>query len=302
MAPQSTTPRTPAAAPTDSPTPSAAPAAADAATADRALKDRHRAMWASGDYRAVAHELIADLGPVLVRAAGVGPADRVLDVAAGTGNAAVPAARTGAHVVATDLAPTLLDQGRRDLDGTSLDLTWQEADAEALPFPDASFDVVLSCVGVMFAPHHETAAGELLRVTRPGGRIALLSWTPEGFIGQMFATMRPFMPPPPAGVQPPPRWGDEQHVRGLLDGGVSEVAATRRSLTVDRFAEPADFREYFKARYGPTIAAYRGLADEAGRAAELDAALDDLVRRFARPGTAAAMEWEYLLLVARRSG
>jgi hypothetical protein len=103
-------------------------------------------------------------------------------------------------------------------------------------------------------------------------------------------------------VQPPPRWGDEQHVRGLLGGDVTEVAATRRSLPVERFAEPADFREYFKARYGPTIAVYRGLADDPGRTADLDAALDDLVRRFARPGTAAAMEWEYLLLVARRSG
>ncbi|TDB89056.1 class I SAM-dependent methyltransferase, partial [Actinomadura sp. 7K534] len=157
-----------------------------------AVKAGHRKMWALGDYPSLAAEVIPSLGEVLVRAAGVTSGDRVLDVAAGSGNAAVPAARTGAKVVASDLTPELLEAGRKQADA---DLEWRQADAEALPFADGEFDVVLSCVGVMFAPHHQAAADELVRVCRPGGRIALLNWTPEGFIGQMFATMKPYAPP-----------------------------------------------------------------------------------------------------------
>ncbi|MBJ7359390.1 methyltransferase domain-containing protein, partial [Nocardioides sp.] len=159
---------------------------------DTALKAKHRAMWAMGDYPAVATEVIAPLGPVLAAAAGVGPGDRVLDVAAGSGNAAIPAAALGADVVASDLTPDLLEAGRQAAAGRGVGLRWDEGDAEALPYEDASFDVVVSCVGVMFAPHHQRSADELVRVLRPGGRLALLSWTPSGFIGQMFATMRPY--------------------------------------------------------------------------------------------------------------
>ncbi|MEU4374105.1 MULTISPECIES: class I SAM-dependent methyltransferase [Pseudonocardia] len=143
----------------------------------------HRAVWASGDYPAVAAELIPGLGEVVVDTAAVGPGDRVLDIAAGTGNAAVPAALRGADVVAADLTPELLAVGARLAADRGAALEWVEADAQALPFPDAAFDVVLSCVGVMFAPFHERAAAELLRVCRPGGRIALLAWTPGGFVG-----------------------------------------------------------------------------------------------------------------------
>ncbi len=152
-------------------------------TADRALKARHRATWALGDYPAVAADVIPELGPVLVAASGVRAGDRVLDVAAGTGNAAVPAALTGARVTAADLTPELFTAGREFAARQGVAVRWDEGDAEALPYPDGSFDVVLSCVGVMFAPHHQRAADELVRVCRPGGTIGLLSWTPRGFVG-----------------------------------------------------------------------------------------------------------------------
>ncbi len=263
---------------------------------DRELKARHRAMWALGDYPAVVRDLISDLGPRLVAACEIGPGQRVLDVAAGNGNVAIPAARTGAEVVATDLTPELLETGSAQAEG--VDLTWQQADAEALPFGDASYDAVVSCVGVMFAPHHQVAADELVRVCRPGGRIGLISWTPEGFIGQMFATMKPYAPPPPPGAQPPPLWGSEEHVRGLLGDGVTDVQARREVLRVDHFATPAGFREFFKAYYGPTIAVYRANAADPDRCAALDRELDALAERHDLGG--GAMEWEYLLLTATR--
>ena len=173
----------------------------DPTSADRALKARHRTMWALGDYPAVAVDMIAELGPVLVSATGVRRGDRVLDVAAGSGNAAVPAALTGAEVVASDLTPELFEAGRQLAKEQGAELTWEEGDAEALPYPDSSFDVVLSCVGVMFAPHHQRAADELVRVCRPGGTIGLLSWTPTGFVGELFRTMKPYAPPPPPGAR-----------------------------------------------------------------------------------------------------
>ncbi|MGW0023768.1 class I SAM-dependent methyltransferase [Rhodococcus sp. NPDC003383] len=271
-----------------------------AAIDDRALKAKHRAMWALGDYPSVATEVIPTLGPILVSACEVGAGDRVLDVAAGSGNAAIPAALTGATVVATDLTPELFETGRRDAAAAGATLTWQEADAEALPFDDASFDVVLSCVGVMFAPHHQAAADELVRITRPGGRIGLLSWTPEGFIGRMFATMKPYAPPPPPGAQPPPLWGDEQHVRSLLGDRVTDVQAHKEKLRVECFGSGEEFRDFFKAAYGPTIAVYRAIADEPDRVAALDRDLAELGRSFDQGG--GAMEWEYLLLTARRAG
>jgi SAM-dependent methyltransferase len=272
-----------------------------ATEADRALKVRHRAMWASGDYAAVAEEVVLPLGAVLADASGVGPGDRVLDVAAGTGNAALAAARRGASVVAGDLTPELLERGRARADAARLAVEWREADAERLPFPDGGFDAVLSCIGVMFAPHHQAAAGELVRVCRPGGRIALLSWTPEGFVGQMFAAMRPFQPPPPPGAQPPPLWGREDHVRALLGDRVTGLECTRRTLPVDRFPDPGAFRDFFKRAYGPTVSAYRAAGDDAERVAALDAALADLAGRSARGTGPLVMDWEYLLVTGRRA-
>ncbi|WP_433317302.1 class I SAM-dependent methyltransferase [Micromonospora chersina] len=266
---------------------------------DRAVKAGHRRMWALGSYATVAAEVIPELGATLVRAAGVGPGDRVLDVAAGTGNAAVPAALAGADVVASDLTPELLEIGRDLAARRGVTLDWQQADAEALPYADGEFDRVLSCVGVMFAPRHRAAADELVRVCRPGGTIGLVNWTPEGFIGQLFATMKPYAPAPPPGAQPPPLWGNEEHVGALLGDRVTDLVLRREVVTVDRFAAPEEFRDYFKAHYGPTIAVYGANAGDPDRVAALDADLADLARRHTEAGV---MRWEYLLVTARRSG
>lgn len=266
-------------------------------TVDSAVVAKHRAMWATGDYPRLASDLVAPLGPVLVDAVGVGAGDRVLDIAAGTGNAAIPAARTGAAVIASDLTPELLQAGAAVAAAQGVELEWREADAHALPFADKEFDVVMSCIGVMFAPFHQRAADELVRVCKPGGRIGVLSWTPDGHIGQLFATMKPHMAPPPAGAQPPPLWGREDHVRTLLGDRVTDVAAVRRTLTVDHFADGAQFRDYFKDTYGPTIAAYRNIAGDAERVAALDADIARIGDGFLNGGH--TMEWEYLLLTAR---
>lgn len=268
--------------------------------ADRALKDKHRAMWALGDYPALAADIIPGLGQILADACEVRDGDRVLDVAAGSGNAAIPAARAGARVVASDLTPELLSAGQRQAQQQDLELEWRQADAEALPFADGEFDIVMSCLGVMFAPHHEAAADELVRVCRPGGTIGLLSWTPEGFIGQMFAAMKPYAPPPPPGAQPPPLWGSEQHVRALLADRVTGISAQRGTVRVELFARAADFRDYFKARYGPTIAVYQSIADDPRRTEALDQALAELARRNDHGTGTTVMDWEYLLLTGRK--
>jgi ubiquinone/menaquinone biosynthesis C-methylase UbiE len=272
----------------------------DDVEADRALKAKHRSVWASGDYHAVS-EVIAELGAVLVQACGVRSGDRVLDVGAGSGNASLPAAATGAQVVASDLTPELLETGRRLAEERGVEVSWRQADAEALPFDDASFDTVMSCVGVMFAPHHQASADELVRVCRPGGTIGLLSWTPEGFIGQMFAAMKPYAAPPPPGAQPPPLWGSEEHVRTLLGDRVTDVDARRQMVRIDRFATPEEFRDFFKARYGPTIATYKAIADDPGKVEALDTALVELARRHVVDSGSTVMEWEYLLLTATRA-
>jgi len=268
---------------------------------DRAVKQRHRAMWALGDYPAVAEEVVGALGPVLVDACEIGPAQAVLDVAAGSGNAAIPAALTGARVTASDLTPELLEAGRQNAQQRQVEVDWQVADAEALPYENDSFDTVMSCIGAMFAPHHQAVADELLRVTRPGGRIGLINWTPEGFIGQMFAIMKPFAPTPPPGAQPPPLWGRPDHLQALFGERVTDVRVDRRTLPVSRFSAAEQFKEFFKANYGPTIVTYRNIAEDPERVAELDRALDDLARRHLDAERAGIMAWEYLVFTATKT-
>jgi ubiquinone/menaquinone biosynthesis C-methylase UbiE len=238
---------------------------------DRQIKASHRALWASGDYPAVAAELIPELGPELVRACGVRPGQSVLDVGAGSGNAAIAAAVVGAVVTASDLTPELFEAGRAIAADRNVELEWVEADAEAMPFADNSFDVVMSCVGAMFAPHHQAVADELIRVCRPDGTIGMINWTPDGFIGAMFATITPFAPPPPPRATAPPMWGDEAHVRKLFGAKVADLQMQRQVVVMDRSATPLDFREYWKRNYGPTIAAYRFNDEKPDRAVELDA-------------------------------
>ena len=269
-------------------------------TPDAELKARHRAMWASGDYPSMVETFLLPLGPRLVEACGIGPGMRVLDVAAGTGNASIPAAQRGADVTASDLTPELLEAGRAHAEVQGLELDWVEADAENLPFDDASFDVVMSAIGAMFAPHHQEVADELIRVCRPGGTIGLLSWTPEGMLGALFRTMGPFAAPPPPGAQPPPLWGSEEHLRGLTGDRVEWRTLERDVLEITAFERPHDYAEHFKAYYGPTIAVQANARKE-GREEEFVQALNDFCDEWNR-GTSerARFEKEYLLAVGER--
>jgi ubiquinone/menaquinone biosynthesis C-methylase UbiE len=275
----------------------------DLVDADRELKKKHRAMWASGDYPALADEMLLELGAVLVEACGIRSRQRVLDVAAGTGNAAIPAAMMGAKVVASDLTPELFEAGRREAANRGVSLEWQEGDAEALPFGDAEFDVVMSCIGVMFAPHHQAAADELLRVCKPGGSVGLLCWTPEGFIGRMFAVLKPFAPPPPPGAQPAPLWGSEEHIRELLGDRVTGIHTRKQNLAVRSFHQPADFVRYFKSHYGPIISVYKSLGEDQDKVKALDQALPELADSFgdAHGDIPFQMEWEYLIFTAKKA-
>jgi SAM-dependent methyltransferase len=264
------------------------------------LKQKHRKMWASGDYPSMVETFLTPLGPRLVEFAGIGAGQRVLDVAAGTGNASIPAAQTGAEVVASDLTPELFEAGRARAAAAGVELEWVEADAHGLPFEDGSFDAVISSIGVMFAPFHQTAANELVRVCRPGGTIGLLSWTPEGMIGALFRAMGQFMPPPPPGAQPPPLWGGEDHLRELFGDRVELEKVERGVLEVTAFQRPDDYGEHFKDRYGPTIAA-RANAEKEGRAEEFDQVLSEFCAEWNRGSEDdARFEMEYLLSAGRK--
>lgn len=268
--------------------------------ADRTLKTKHRAMWAAGDYNTVAGDFTVPLGRTLVRAAGVTEGDRVLDVATGTGAVAIPAAQAGARVTAADLTPELLTHGRTHAARYGVHIEWDEADAEALPYADHAFDVVLSSIGVMFAPQHQRVADELIRTTRPGGTIGLLAWTPEGFIGQLMATVKPYVPPPPPGAQPAPLWGTEAHLQELFAGRVSHVRTWKEHVLVDKFGTGEEFRDYFKTNYGPIIGAYNANAGDDEALAGLDRDLAGVARRHDLGG--GAMRWEYLIFTAQVEG
>ncbi len=272
-----------------------------ATASDSELKSRHRAMWASGDYPSMVETFLLPLGPRLVEACGIGPGQRVLDVAAGTGNASIPAAKAGADVVASDLVPDLLAAGRARAEAEGVALTWTEADAENLPFEDESFDVVMSSIGVMFAPHHQEAADQLVRVCRCGGKVGLLSWTPEGMIGALFRAMGDFMPPPPPGAKPPPLWGSEDHIRELFGDRVDFQSLERENLEITAFAKPGDYGAHFKERYGPTIATMANARNNE-REAELVQALDRFMEEWNRGSDDhARFEMEYLIAVGTRA-
>jgi SAM-dependent methyltransferase len=278
----------------------AAASAGAATAADEELKARHRKMWASGNYPTMVQTFLLPLGDRLVSVIGLDGGESVLDVAAGTGNASIRAARVGANVVATDLTPELLEAGRAQLDDEHLDIDWQPADAERLPFEDESFDVVMSCIGAMFAPHHGAVADELCRVCRPGGTIGMLNWTPEGMVGGLFRTMGPYAPPPPPGAQPPPLWGSEDHLQELFGDRVRWGTLIREVLDVSAFAEPDEFAVHFETNYGPTLAALAN-ARAAGVEAELHRDLHEFSAQW-NLGTPeqARFEFEYLLAVGTR--
>ena len=265
------------------------------------IKQRHRAMWASGDYPTIA-EFVASVSEHMVREVAPQPGQRVLDVAAGTGSSAIPAAQTGAEVIASDLTPELFEAGKRRAEAAGVSLEWVEADAENLPFEDASFDIVMSAIGAMFAPIHEDVARELLRVTKSGGTVAMANWTPEGIIGQMFKVMGPYAPPPPPGAQPPPLWGSEDHVRELLGDGLSDLRMERHICSITKFATPEEYVEEFKTKYGPTIAVQKNIGDDADRMAEFNEAYLEFARNAdsGEPG-AAKFDQEYLLVIGKRS-
>jgi ubiquinone/menaquinone biosynthesis C-methylase UbiE len=258
-----------------------------------------RAMWALGDYHRFARATVWDVGPVLVESCGVRPGMRVLDVAAGTGNVAIRAAEAGAEVVASDLTPEHFEAGRREARDRGVELDWIEADAEALPFEEASFDVVTSSFGAMFAPEHEAVARELLRVCRPGGTIGMANFTPEGLGGRFFGTLAPYIPPPEPGAQAPLLWGTDEHVQSLLGDHVSSLSLERRTY-VERAASPAAYRTLFEETFGPVIALRAAHGRDAERAAALDADLAAFAESANRAphGQPAEYVYEYLLVVA----
>jgi ubiquinone/menaquinone biosynthesis C-methylase UbiE len=268
---------------------------------DRELKAATRAAWAMGDYHRFAKGTVWEGGEVLVRACGITRGQRVLDVAAGTGNTASRAAQAGAEVVASDLTPENFEAGRREAESRGVELDWVEADAEALPFADGEFDVVTSSFGAIFAPHHQAVADEMLRVCRPGGTIGMLNFTPEGLITDFFGALAPHMPPPSPGSLPPALWGDEDHVRELFGDRVESLEMTRRHY-VERADTPVDYREFFKETFGPVVALYASYADDPDTLAALDRDfLEFATRTNSGPSEGPAeYHYEYLLVVARK--
>jgi SAM-dependent methyltransferase len=223
------------------------------------FKEMQRAVWSAGDYPALS-ERIADVGELAVDRAGVAPGMRVLDVACGPGNAAIPAARAGAEVTGLDLVPDLLEHGREKAEAAGLHIEWVEGDAEELPFEDDSFDRVLSTFGHMFAPRHRRTAEEMARVCRPGGAIVTTTWVAEGTVGIVFGRMAPYMPPPPDFAQPPILWGSEDYVRELFAGVATGFEFERHSATIEAESMEA-WESFFLERFGPMVTARQMLGE-----------------------------------------
>jgi len=263
-----------------------------------ALKTRLKGMWMAGDFGQIAkhietaaEEFIARLEPQ--------PGERVLDVACGSGNLAIPAARAGANVTGADIATNLLEQARTRAAAEGLTIKFDEGDAEALPYGDAYFDTVMTMFGAMFAPRPELVAAELTRVCRPGGRIAMANWTPEGFIGQMFKVTGKHLPPPPA-MPSPLKWGDEETVRERLRDGVSDLQVSRWICEFKYPFPPAEVVETFRKYYGPTQRAFEALNDEGQAALRKDLEQLWTEHNQATDGTT-HVDGEYLQVVATRS-
>jgi ubiquinone/menaquinone biosynthesis C-methylase UbiE len=260
-------------------TPTLAPSQTAPAPDLAAIKTRQQAAWSSGDY-AVVGTTLQIVGEELCEALDVRSGQRVLDVAAGNGNAALAAARRWCDVTATDYVPQLLERARERAGADRLQMAFREADAESLPFADASFDVVLSTFGVMFTPNQERAAAEMLRVCRPGGKIGLANWTPTGFIGQLFKTIGKHMPPP-AGVKSPALWGTRERIAELFDAQASAIRVAERNFAF-RYRSPQHWLEVFKTYYGPVLRTFAAL--DADRQAALARDLLSLVAEFNRSG------------------
>jgi ubiquinone/menaquinone biosynthesis C-methylase UbiE len=264
------------------------------------IKQRQRAMWSTGDYPDIARK-IQIAADAVVEAVGVQDGERLLDVATGSGNAAVAAARRGARVTGLDLTPELLEAATARAAGDGVEIEFVQGDAEALPFEDGSFDRVTSVFGAMFAPDQRQAAAELLRVVRPGGTVAVAAWTPEGVNGQMFGTLAKYMPPPPEGFKPPILWGVEDAVRELF-AGAAEVTCARLPATDSVRADSAEaWVDYTERVLGPTILAKRALEPSGA----WDAARADLIALYERHNVATDGTYlahpEYLLTVARKA-
>ena len=260
------------------------------------LQQQEREMWATGDYGSVARAMFWDVGPRIVERVGVRPGDRVLDVACGTGNAAIRAAQAGGDVVGLDLTPELFEDGRRLARAAGVELDWVEGDAEALPFDDGSFDVVLSVFGCMFAPRHEVAAHELARVLTAGGRMGLCSWTPQSSIAGLMRTLFAYLPPASQFTQPPPLWGSEEHVAGLFAGTGLQLRFEREHVAM-RLPSVEDALRMFGSKWGPFVQAREEL-ERHGRWSALRADLAEVLERHNTSGDRTLVfTGEYLTVV-----
>jgi len=261
------------------------------------VKQQHRGIWAAGRYADVAEHVDAVPPDHLLRAVGIESGHAVLDVATGTGNVALRAAVLSPDVTGLDLVPSLLDVARSRAESAGVDVHWVEGDAEALPFGDESFDRVLSVFGIQFAPRHEVVASELVRVCRPGGAIGLVNWTPSGLIGRLFRILGAYSPPPPEGASPPPKWGDEEHVRSMFAG---HEITFERGTNPFIFPSVEEYMTFFEERYGPTLKAKERLTAD-GRwedcRAEMRALYEEM--NIATDGTL-HIDSEYLVSVIRR--
>lgn len=242
-----------------------------------AIKQRQQATWATGDYHMIGTQIVI-VSELLIEALDLHSTEKVLDVATGSGNAALAAARRGCDVTGLDYVPALLERARRRSEAEGVDVSFVEGDAEALPFTDGSFDVVTSVFGVMFAPDQDRAAGELARVCRSGGRIGLVAHTPEGFIGQLFKTNAKHVPPP-AGLRSPVLWGTEERLRELFGGAAAGIRSDKRHY-VFRYRSPAAYLDYWRRWYGPTMKTFEAVGDAGAAALERD--LVELIARFNR--------------------